>query len=100
MPTTIKLKCNKAATVTVFVSYRITNHAQIQSGVSGNYFHHTATGGGDFSLAPINMLGYDFGLQNGDAWLQIVAEDASGNKATKSSFITINAISGMTSKSS
>mmetsp|Transcript_87057 Transcript_87057/g.137398 ORF Transcript_87057/g.137398 Transcript_87057/m.137398 type:complete len:941 (+) Transcript_87057:70-2892(+) len=99
MPTTIKLSCNKAAKVTVFVSYRITNHAQIQKGVSGNYFHHTAQGAGDFSLPPINMLNYDFGLKNGDSWLQIVAEDASGNKATKSSFITLNAINGMTSKS-
>jgi hypothetical protein len=94
--TTLTILCNKKASLKTFVSNRITNHAQIQSGVSGQYYDGTAEANTPLTMSPIEMLPFGFGLQTGDSWIQIAATDVSGNTAKSSNFVTLNAISGMT----
>jgi len=96
---TIKVMCSKAATLRVFVSNYISNHNQIYSSVSGHYHTLSAAEKTLTSMSPIQFCNKGFGLQKYDAWVQIQSTDTSGNTATSSQFITLNAVPGVSSKS-
>jgi hypothetical protein len=94
----MKVSCNKYATLKIFVSNRITNKKAIYSSVSGNYYNKVvSTPNREVVMPTVSLLGKNFGLRNGMAWVQIQATDRSGNKEKTSNFVTLNAIRGMRS---
>jgi len=93
----LQICCDKACSLNVFVSNRLTNRKQIHSSVNGNYYKAKGVAQGAVPLDPIEMTLKDFGLYDGDAWVQITADDGKGNSAKSAHFVEFNHIPGMTS---
>jgi len=89
---TMKVQCNKACSLNIFTSERLTNRDQIKSGVSGTRIQAKITSGEAnqmVAMKKVEMKSLRFGAQKGNMWVQIKADDGKGNKASSDSFVNI-----------
>jgi hypothetical protein len=95
---TIKVNCNKEATVKVFGSTKLNSRKDIRGGVRGFFRDGKGHASGPVTgLKPFELTHMGFGLATGDMWIKIDADDGKGNKAASSHFVSIGAVPGMTS---
>jgi hypothetical protein len=92
----LQVQCDKSAKLKIFTSNLLAHRDDIKNGVRGSY-HDVNAHAGVNDVKGINAICRGFGLKTGDMWVQIKADDGKGNTADSSHFVTLKAVSGMTS---
>mmetsp|Transcript_41837 Transcript_41837/g.110309 ORF Transcript_41837/g.110309 Transcript_41837/m.110309 type:complete len:892 (-) Transcript_41837:167-2842(-) len=94
----LKVACNKAADLKIFISSKLDDRDDIYNGVSGAYQSAKMSSAGEKEVE-INLLCRDFGLEAGDTWISMTATDSNKNEGKTSHFVSVPAVEGMTSAS-
>lgn len=93
---TFTISCNKKCSLKAFFSEKLTNREQISKGVSG--FDKTldyTKPNTQVDLPKQDLVGLKFGLNTGDMWISLTADDGKGNVAKSSHFWEIPQVAGM-----
>jgi len=86
---TLKVRCSKDCSLTVFTSNRLTDRTQVQYGVNGVNHNGEGVANTVVALTPFDIVRYGFGNTAGDMWVKIKADDGKGNVGTNTQFINI-----------
>jgi len=91
-------RCNKACTLKVFFSNRLTNRDEIYTNVNGRNMEATFSGPGEHKFElDIAQQQLCYGVQKGDMWMKATADDGKGNKGVSTTFATFDQVGGLTS---